>query len=186
MPATRQELERHATDESLIQRVVKGDQQALSILYDRYSGIVYSVVRRILGDAGAAEEILQDVFHQFWRTASAFDPARGTLPGWLLVTARNRAIDRLRRRGPRPAESLADNLIPLAFNLESSLTQEELISKIRALLEELPRPQREALELAYFEGLTHSEIARQTGEPLGTVKTRLRAALQTLKKAFKT
>jgi RNA polymerase sigma-70 factor (ECF subfamily) len=164
--------------------MVAGDQTALAILYDRYGGIVYSAVWRILNDTGAAEEILQDIFHQLWRTASAFDAARGTLPGWLLVTARNRAIDRLRRRRPEEGEELSENLIPLPFNLESSVAQQELVSKVKAWLSDLPPPQREALELAYFQGLTHSEIAQRTGEPLGTVKTRLRAALQTLRKAF--
>ncbi len=186
VPATRKESERPLNDASLIRRIADGDDTALAILYDRYAGIVYSVAVRILNDVGAAEEILQDIFHQLWRTASNFDSARGTLPGWLLVTARNRAIDRLRRRRPGDGGTIQENLIPFSFNLESSVAQNELMARIKAVVAEMPGPQRQALELAYFEGLTHSEIAQRTGEPLGTIKTRLRTGLQTLKRVFST
>ncbi len=184
MPTPQKEPERPRNDAGLIRRVADGDETALAILYDRYAGIVYSVAARILNDVGAAEEILQDIFHQLWLTASNFDLARGTLPGWLLVTARNRAIDRLRRRQPGDRQALQENLIPFPFNLESSVAQNELMAKVKAVVAEMPGPQRQALELAYFEGLTHSEIAERTGEPLGTIKTRLRTALQTLRRVF--
>ena len=172
------------TDVALIRRVVAGDETALAILYDRYSGVVFSAVRRILDDVGGAEEILQDIFYQLWRTAPSFDSARGSLAGWLLVAARNRAIDRLRRRNRAATEEIAENLLMLPVNLESQLSQNEMISKVKSILGSLPQAQREALELAYFQGMTHSEIAERTGEPLGTIKTRLRAALGELRRVL--
>ena len=99
-PMTGHEPVRRESDEGLIRRIVTGDEVALGVLYDRYGGRVYSVAKRILQDDGAAEEILQDIFHQLWRNAAAFDSARGALGSWLLVMARNRSIDRLRRRAP--------------------------------------------------------------------------------------
>ncbi len=184
VPIGRSEEEGQIPDQNLIRRVVGGDEAALAILYDRYAGIVYSVVSRVLNDVGAAEEVLQDIFYQLWRTASNFDAERGTLAGWLLVMARNRAIDRLRRRRKGEEDALQENLIPFALNLESTVAREELMGKVKAALGALPGPQREALELAYFEGLTHTEIAERTREPLGTIKTRLRSALQALKKTL--
>ena len=170
-------------DLALIQRVMAGDETALASLYDRYSGIVYSVASRILNDDGAAEEVLQDIFYQLWRTASNFDESRGGLAGWLLVSARNRAIDRLRRRKVLVG---LDEERPVAVksDLESAAAQGELMEKVTGALLALPEAQRAALELAYFEGLTHTEIAERTREPLGTIKTRLRAALQTLRQAL--
>ena len=184
MPTTGPLSDPRAADLDLIRRVVDGDEEALASLYDRYSGLVYSVAKRVLQDAGAAEEILQDIFYQFWCTARSFDAARGSLPGWLLVTARNRAIDRLRRRSPghRPATDEAPTSFP--FPVEAAVSRNELMSRVKAALGGLPEAQRRAMELAYFEGLTQNEIAQRTGEPLGTVKTRMRTALQTLKRAL--
>ena len=142
-------------------------------------------MKRVLQDAEAAEEILQDIFYQLWRTASNFDSSRGTLAGWLLVTARNRAIDRLRRRSRGLSEGLEKTTVSFPFHLETAVSQNEMLSRIRKALAGLPQAQREAMELAYFEGLTQSEIAQRTGEPLGTVKSRLRAALQALKRVLK-
>ncbi|MGH9358337.1 MAG: sigma-70 family RNA polymerase sigma factor [Terriglobia bacterium] len=174
--------EPRVTDLELIRRITAGDESALASLYDRYSGIVYSVALRVLQDSGAAEEVLQDIFYQLWCNAANFDASRGTLGAWLLVSARNRSIDRLRRR--KPATAAEDERIALPGNLESELAQKELISKVRSALDALAAPQRQALELAYFEGMTHSEIAERTGQPLGTVKTRLRAALETLRQVL--
>lgn len=170
-----------ATDLDLIRRVAQGDELALAGLYDRYGALVYSVAYRVLNDVGAAEEILQDIFYQLWRTASNYDASRGKLGAWLLVSARNRAIDRLRRR--QPVETTTEG-IAASLDLESSVARDELMAKVKSACDGLPLPQRETLELAYFGGMTHSEIAQRTGEPLGTVKTRLRSALQALRQVL--
>jgi RNA polymerase sigma-70 factor, ECF subfamily len=165
-----------------MERIVQRDESALAELYDRYAGMLTSVLCRILRDSQAAEEILQDIFFQLWRTSSQFDAARGSLPGWLAVIARNRAISRLRRKNPAAGEELGENAVVVAYNLETAVAQQEMMARVAAVLGRLPKEQREALELAYFEGMTHSEIARHTGDPLGTVKTRLRTAVETLKR----
>lgn len=171
-----------ATDAALIQKITERDEAALASLYDRYAGMLSSVLNRILRDTQAAEEILQDIFYQLWCNASRFDPARGSLPGWLLVIARNRAISRLRRHNPAAGEEIVENTIVLPYDLESSASQKQLLERVKSAMESLPKEQRAAIEFAYFAGMTHSEIAEQTGDPLGTVKTRLRTALETLKR----
>lgn len=173
-----------AADVTLIRRMADGDEAALAALYDRYSGLVFSVAKRILKNSSAAEEILQDVFYRAWSGASMFDANRGSMAGWLLVAARNRAIDRLRRAQGEATDPITENMVSLGSNLETKAAQNVMLAKVKSAMSELPQSQRTALELAYFEGLTHSEIAERTGEPLGTVKTRLRAALAFLKKAF--
>jgi len=183
-PSIQMKPEEQGADLRLMQRIAAGDQAALATLYDRYSSILYSVAKRVLTDSGAAEEILQDVFLQVWRNASRFDPQRGSLSGWLLVTARNRAIDQLRRRGSQGSDPALEGLQIPGASLEAGAAQNEMIARVKAALGGLAPGQREALELAYFEGLTHSEIAERSGEPLGTVKTRLRSALQALKKVL--
>jgi len=155
----------------------------LSELYDRYSGLVYSEAHRILRDAGAAEEILQDLFYQVWRTAERFDPARGSLAGWLLVAARNRAISRLRRKTGKN-EELEENGVAFSATLDNRSTQNLLLEKVRTVMSSLPQAQRQAVEFAYFDGMSHSEIAEKTGEPLGTIKTRIRSAMEMLKKVL--
>jgi RNA polymerase sigma-70 factor (ECF subfamily) len=177
--------EARASDVALVARIVQRDESALAALYDRYASMLSSVLNRILRDTQAAEEILQDIFFQLWRTAAQFDASRGSLPGWLLVIARNRAISRLRRHNPAGGEELLENTVVLPTNLESNLAQQQLIGKVKSALDNLPKEQRATIELAYFEGLTHSEIAARTGDPLGTVKTRLRSAVETLKRNFR-
>jgi RNA polymerase sigma-70 factor (ECF subfamily) len=177
-PATDQ----RSSDWSLIERVVARDETALAALYDRYSGLLCGILNRILRDAQAAEEISQDVFFQVWRNAAQFDPARGSIAGWLVVSARNRAISRLRRRNPGETEELIENTVVLPTNIETDAAQKEMMGKVRGALADLSKDQQQAVELAYFEGLTHSEIAARTGDPLGTVKTRLRSAVETLRK----
>jgi RNA polymerase sigma-70 factor, ECF subfamily len=167
-----------------MERMVQRDEAALEALYDRYAGLLSSVLNRILRDTQAAEEILQDIFYQLWRTASQFDASRGSLPGWLMVIARNRAISRLRQHNPAAGEELFENTVVLPMNLESAVAQKELMGRVKGAIGALPTEQRAAVELAYFEGLTHTEIAERTGDPLGTVKTRLRTALETLKRAM--
>ncbi len=171
-----------ATDAALVQKITQRDEAALAALYDRYAGMLSSVLNRILRDTQAAEEILQDIFYQLWCSGSRFDPARGSLPGWLLVIARNRAISRLRRHNPAAGEEILENTVVMPFDLESSTAQQQLLARVKGALESLPKEQRAAVELAYFEGMTHSEIAERTGDPLGTVKTRLRSAIETLKR----
>lgn len=171
------------SDWSLLERVVRKDESALSELYDRYSGLVFSEAKRILRDDSSAEEILQDLFYQIWQTASRFDPQRGSLPGWLVVVARNRAISKLRRKSDK-AEELPENAVDLRADLATSSTQNLLLEKVRRVLSGLPDGQRAAIEFAYFEGMSHSEIAEKTGEPLGTIKTRIRSALETLKRVL--
>jgi len=161
---------------------------ALATLYDRYSGMLYAMLLRILNDAGTAEEVLQDLFLEVWRAAGRFDATRGTLAAWLRVMGRSRALSRLRVR--RRREVLEDTE-PFFFetmlssqDLEDEIVWMQLGQKLREALATLPVKQREAVELAYFEGMTQTEIAARTGSPLGTVKSRVRDALQTLKGLF--
>jgi RNA polymerase sigma-70 factor (ECF subfamily) len=165
----------------LVSAIRSGDEQAMAQLYERYSPIVYSVALRVLGDTGAAEDILQDVFIQLWRRPDSFDASRGSLPAWLAVITRNRAIDSLRKR--RPETDIADVIVSVQPDLAGAEWSRAL-EKIRGVLGSMPPPQRSALEMAYFEGLSHTEIAERTGEPLGTIKTRIRSGLLTLRKVF--
>jgi RNA polymerase sigma-70 factor, ECF subfamily len=176
--------ELRASDAALIERIVQRDQAALAALYDRYAGMLSSVLNRILRDTQAAEEILQDIFFQLWRNPSRFDPARGSLPGWLMVIARNRAVSRLRRHNPAAGDELAETAAVSTVNVETAAAQQQLIDRVKGALGSLPAEQRAAIEFAYFEGMSHSEIAQRTGDPLGTVKTRLRSAVESLKRTL--
>ncbi|MBV9608620.1 MAG: sigma-70 family RNA polymerase sigma factor [Acidobacteria bacterium] len=153
-------------------------------IYDRYSGVVYAVALRVLADTAAAEDVLQDVFLQLWRNPAAFDSSRGSLAPWLAVIARNRAIDQIRKR--KPDTDIEHVVIAVDADLESATARRLNIDKVRGALNAMPPAQRKLLELAFFEGLTHTEIAAKTGEPLGTVKTRIRAGLLSLRKAVGT
>ncbi len=166
----------------LLSSIRSGDERAMAELYDRYSSVVYSVALRVLGDTAAAEDILQDVFMQLWRTPDAFDATRGSFPGWLAVIARNRAIDAMRKR--RPESDISEIVVSIEPDLAGGMEWSRALEKIRSALASMSFPQRSALEMSFFEGLTHAEIAAKTGEPLGTIKTRIRAALVTLRKAF--
>jgi RNA polymerase sigma-70 factor, ECF subfamily len=171
-----------APDNELVSAIRAGDQTAMAALYDRYSSVVYSVALRVLADTGAAEDIQQDVFMQLWRNPGAFDASRGNLGGWLAVITRNRAIDALRKR--RPESDVEDVVLSVVPDMASEADRSRIAEKVRVLLGSMPSTQRSALEMAYFEGLTHTEIAAKTGEPLGTIKTRIRAGLTALRKAF--
>ena len=171
-----------ADDMRLVARVRAGDQQALSELYDRYSKVVYGVALRILHDTGAAEDLLQDIFLQLWRKPDAFDSSRGSLAAWLAVIARHRSIDRLRQR--RPETDIEDCVIAGGPDLRDETERALVVEKVRSAMQEMSSDQRTALELAFFQGLTHTEIAEKTGEPLGTIKTRIRTGLQQLRARF--
>ncbi|MFZ1134048.1 MAG: sigma-70 family RNA polymerase sigma factor [Candidatus Korobacteraceae bacterium] len=166
----------------LVARVRAGDQQALAELYDRYSHVVYGVALRILQDTGAAEDILQDIFLQLWRRPDAFDSSRGSLAAWLAVIARHRSIDRLRRR--RPETDIEECVIAGGVDPRDETERTLVIEKVRVVMNEMSSDQRTAMEMAFFQGLTHTEIAEKTGEPLGTIKTRIRSGLQMLRTRF--
>lgn len=169
-------------DDALLARVRNGDEQAMAALYDRYAKVIYSVALRVLRDRGAAEDVMQEVLMQVWRSPDGFEATRGSLGGWLAVVARNRAIDALRRK--RPVDAVDILTLPSGYDLANEAERNSLAEKAREIVRRLPLEQRKMLELAFFDGLTHTEIAGMTDEPLGTVKTRIRSALTTLRKAL--
>jgi RNA polymerase sigma-70 factor, ECF subfamily len=169
-------------DAALLALVQRGDESAMASLFDRYSKVVYSVALRVLRDPASAEDVLQEVFMQIWRNPNGFIATRGSLGGWLAVVARNRSIDALRRK--RPSEQVDDMTLASNYNLANEAERNSLMEKARGVIRLLPIEQRKTLEMAFFDGLTHSEIAEMTGDPLGTVKTRIRSALTSLRKAF--
>jgi len=171
-------------DAKLVSELRSGNEQAMGQLYELYSSLVYSVALRVLGDSAGAEDALQDVFMQLWRNPDAFDSKRGNLPAWLSVIARNRAIDLLRKR--RPETDWNDVIVSIDSSLTNEAERHRAMEKIRDVLNAMPAPQRSALEMAFFEGLTHQEISKKIGDPLGTVKTRIRTGLLALRKALTT
>uniref|UniRef100_A0A831TCN2 RNA polymerase sigma factor n=1 Tax=Thermorudis peleae TaxID=1382356 RepID=A0A831TCN2_9BACT len=170
-------------DRELLQAIARQDADALVALFDRYNRLAFGLAYRILGDAFVAEEVVQDAFMSIWRNAASYDLSRGTVRTWLLTIVRNRAIDQLRGRFGRSQNDVdLDTVAPLlaAPDEWDDLLSEIQASAVRAALRALPEEQRIAIELAYFEGLTHVEIAERLGIPLGTVKSRLRLGLQKL------
>lgn len=174
-------------DRTLIRSVAEGSGDAVAELYDLYGATVYGLALRVLGQPDLAEEVVQDVFAQVWREASRYDRSRSTVAGWIVMVTRTRAIDRLRARRARPDQASAVDPIVAAPLPSSESTPESstLIAEdtrlVRGALARLPDQFRSLIELAYYEGLSHSEIAARTGIPLGTVKTRLRNAMGTLR-----
>jgi RNA polymerase sigma-70 factor, ECF subfamily len=174
------------SDEDLLGAVGRGDPDALGLLYDRYGRLALAVAYRVLGDYHAAEDTAQDAFLAVWRRVDSFDPRRGTVHGWVLTIVRNAAVDR--RRG-RHAHTLRDApLDEVAFRLATEGEETFAVvaasveaRRVREALATLPAEQREAIELAYFGGLTHREIAERTGATLGTVKGRMRLGLHKLR-----
>lgn len=169
------------SDWSLLERIGQKDEEALSALYDRYGGLVFSEAKRILRNTGAAEEVLQDLFLQVWRTAERFGAGKGSLAGWLLVAARNHAISRLKRKSGR-TEELDENGVVLHVNVELPESQRVLVAKVRAVMKRLAKQDRQALEYGYFEGLSCSEIAEETGQGPEAVKLGICSALEALRK----
>jgi len=168
-------------DRGTLERMARGEHEALADLYDRHARIVYSLAMRIVRDQRDAEEVVQDVFAQAWRRSAAYSAGRGSVIAWLMTMTRSRAVDRLRGRRARPDATADDEPIPTMPDsspaADEQLASEARAARVRAALEGLPFLQRVAIELAFYEGLTHSEIANRLEQPLGTVKTRIRDGL---------
>lgn len=184
-PGLQWSAEEHAWA-ALIARVASGEERALSELYDCTNRIVYGLCLRVLRDPSAAEEITMEVYLQVWRTAAAYDASRGSAPAWLVTLARSRAIDYLRSRMAR--HSTMERELDEVFELsdpkpspESESMQSARARVIQEAMAKLPSEQRQAIEMTYFSGLTHTEIAGRTGLPLGTVKTRIRSGMMRLR-----
>lgn len=167
----------------MLEAVAGGDRAALARLYDETSGLVHGLALRILGNASDAEEVVIEVFMQVWRSAGDFDPARGSVTAWLTTLTRSRAIDHLRSRSRfqgDPLEALPEPRAP-GLNPEEEALAADRRLRIRAALAALSPPQREAIELAYFRGMSQSEVAAHLGQPLGTIKTRMRSGMLRLR-----
>jgi RNA polymerase sigma-70 factor (ECF subfamily) len=180
--------ESRRADQAALARIVRGDDRAFAELYDRHARLVFSLALRILQQQADAEDVVQEVFAQVWTQAGRYDAGRGAVAAWLLMLARSRAIDRLRARRARPesaAEPDAAESVPdLAARQDLELLSAEQVARLQHALQRLPEAQRTALELAYYEGLTHTEVAAHLNEPLGTVKTRIRQAVITLRESL--
>jgi RNA polymerase sigma-70 factor (ECF subfamily) len=180
----RAESDVRETDE-LVAAVRRREERALAELYDRYGHAVYALALRITADTGAAEEISLDTFWQLWQQADRFDVAQGTLLNWLLTIARSRAIDRMRARGTRKRTQTTDVTEVNGVRPPEEIAElSERRHLVREAMETLSPAQRTALSLAYYEGLSHSQIADRLQEPLGTVKTRIRQAMSVLRRAL--
>jgi len=169
-------------DAALLEAVAEGSQDAMAAVYDRYSRIVYCIALRVLREPGLAEDVMQEVLLQVWKRPQSFVSQRGNLGAWLSVVTRNRSIDVLRKRSP--LEPLDDMPLPDPRDMILESEQNWVLDKVRGAIDSLPEEQQGPLELAYFHGLSHTEIAEKTGSPLGTVKTRIRAGLMTIRKAM--
>ena len=172
-------------DRELLRRMAAGDEKALGSLYDQWVAAVHSLAMRVLQDPDEAEDLVEETFWQAWRQATRYDESRGSVATWLLTIARSRALDRLRarrrtREEPMP-ESEDASLAAESHTPADSAELAERRTMVMAALQTLPNEQREAMELAYFGGLSQTEIAERTGQPLGTVKTRMRLAVQKLR-----
>jgi len=174
------------SDTDILRAMARGDETALAACYDRYRLILFGLILRILNDRAEAEDVLQETFLQVWRRAQDFDESRGRPFTWLVTIARSRALDRLRSSGSRAriaAEAAAET--ELAGDTVQDTLRSEAGATIRRALAQLPEEQRRALLLAYFEGLTQSEIASRLGIPLGTVKTRMRSGMIRLRELLR-
>ena len=171
----------------LLQKVGQGDRRSFEALYDRFSGVLFSTAYRVLNNREAAEDVLQDVFIQIWEKAALYDPARGKPMTWAITLTRNKSIDRLRstqRRNRLQNDLLHESETVEQFDDRSSfdaLSSVETGGMVRAAIQKLSKDQREAIELAFFSSLTQTEISERLGEPLGTVKARIRRGMMKLK-----
>lgn len=174
---------------TLLHRLLRKDVSAFEEIYERHSRIVYSLVLRILRQGSTAEEVVQDVFLQLWRNSGQYDAKRPFMP-WLLTLARNRALDQLRLKSERQRRreeqtEVFPQIAAAAPEYEEALDEKRRAERVRTLITSLPSAQKKAIELAYFEGLSHSEIAEALNEPLGTVKSWIRNGLLRLKDGLK-
>jgi RNA polymerase sigma-70 factor (ECF subfamily) len=169
-------------DISLLERIRQRDQAAMSELFDRHSRAVFSVAVHILKDDGHAEDVMQEIFFQIWQNSDSFVQTLGSLRTWLAAIARNRSIDVLRRK--KPTDPMEKVILASRCNLASEAEHNAMIEKVLKAMKQLPEAQQEAMNLAFFEDLSHAEVAQRTGEPLGTIKTRIRLALIALRKAL--
>ena len=175
-------------DADVLRRLAAGDRDAVAELYDRHAARVLGLAYRIVRNVSDAEDVVQDVFAQAWRTASNYEAARGTVAGWLLMMARTRAIDRLRARQTRRdagAEPDPERVPSSAVPVPDQIIANQQAARVRGAMVALPAEQQTVLELAYFEGLSQSEIAARLQIPLGTVKTRTRSALALLRRSVR-
>jgi RNA polymerase sigma factor (sigma-70 family) len=168
------------SDEALLALVARGDDDALAALYDRYGRLAYAVSLRVIRDPGLAQDAVQEAFLAAWRTAAAFEPARGTAATWLLTLVHRRSVDIVRREQRRRSEPLPESASHAGAADEDAVIRDRRRT-VQEALARLPPDQRQALELAYYAGLTQSELAEQLGLPLGTVKSRMFAALARLR-----
>lgn len=185
MSSTAEELD----DVRAMTRVAAGDPDALATLFDRHSPVVLGVLTRMLGQRGEAEEVLQEAFLQVWRQAGRYEPRRGSPRTWLLMLARSRALDRLRANASRARREEEVMTAPEAsLHAEpaapASLEADESRERVATALQELSPPQRECIHLAFFEGLSHSQIADRLAQPLGTVKSRILLGMRTLRRTL--
>lgn len=181
---------RGLTDELLIDLIVQREEAALGELYDRYASLVYAIALRITGDRQTAEEVMQDVFQNIWQTAGGFRRQISTVAGWIIGISRHRAIDTLRSKRERGRSRELTGIEALPYpstssDIEHDMEQRIVREAVRAALADLPSPQRQAIEMAYYGGLTQAEIAERLGEPLGTIKTRLRLGLTKLRELLR-
>lgn len=181
-PVFRTAIQQGFPDDTLLNGVRRRERSAMADLYDRYAPLVYAVALRVLKKPQGAEDVMQEVLLQLWREPEMFDESRGSLGAWLSVMARNRSIDQLRRT--RRLTEIGDLDFEAPVDVENEAVRNEAIAKIRNVLAGMPAEQRAALEMAVFEGCTHTEIAARTNTPLGTVKTRIRSGLHMIKATF--
>lgn len=165
-----------AADHDLLRRVAAGDRDAFAGLYDRYAPRMLGLIVRIIGNRTEAEDVLQDAMLQVWGSAGRYDPARSPADAWLLLIARSRAVDRLRKRAVPTVGEVPEPTTP-AVDPTGELVHKEEAAQARTALDRLPPEQREPVCLAFYHGLTHEQVAARLGQPLGTVKTRIRLGL---------
>lgn len=173
------------SDAELMRRIQAGDEQALARLYDRYGGLVYTLALRMCGRQDVAEEIVQDVFLAVWRRGASWDPKRGSVQGWLLAIARHRAIDHLRTVRHPPPVPLTDHWASNGAGPAELAEQNDAARSVRRAVTQLPDKLRETLEVVYYGGLSHSQAAARLGIPAGTVKSRLRLAVERLARVLR-